>query len=300
MNILITGGTGFVGKHLTQALQADKNHIYILTRSPENFEDTHNLTHINYDYPVHDLPQIKAVINLAGTSLFGRWTTEKKEAILKSRVDTTNKTIEFMKEMDKKPDVFISGSAIGFYGHSDDAIFTEATKKSGDDFLACVANAWEKTGIEAEYLGIRTVFTRFGVILGDGGALPLMTLPVKLFVGGPIGSGEQWLSWVHIDDVVGLIIHSLKNELTHGPLNVVSPNPKRNKDFMKTIAKVWKRPNVVPTPAFLMETALGEMSELITKGQFVRPEKALKEGYTFAFPFLEEALKDIKNNAKHK
>ncbi|RYG73259.1 TIGR01777 family protein [Lentibacillus lipolyticus] len=290
MTILMTGGTGFVGRHLTEALTEAGHHIYITTRTPEKQTSTKQVTFIGYDYPAEQLPVIHAVINLAGDSLFGYWTAAKKEAIRKSRIETTQKVIHMLKQMKQKPDVFISGSAVGFYGTAEDLIFTEETNRSGNDFLANVVTEWEQTAKQAESLGIRTVYARFGVILGKQGALPLMKLPVKLFAGGRIGSGEQWMSWVHINDVVNMIQFCLRNEQVSGPVNVTAPNPVRNKDFTNTLARVLGRPNWLPAPAFAIRAVLGDMSILITKGQFVLPGKAQKLGYNFVYPNLKDAL----------
>lgn len=293
MYILIAGGTGFVGKHLTKALQEKGHHIYILTRSPEAYDNNEQTTYISYENKTTDMPDFLAVINLAGDSLFGYWTAEKKENILKSRLETTEKIILFMKQMKTKPSVFINASAIGFYGTSLDHIYTEKTTDAGTDFLADVVMQWEAVAKQAEALGIRTVYTRFGVILGTKGALPLMRLPVKLFAGGKIGSGEQWTSWVHIDDLVQLIVFSLFNEAITGPVNVTSPEPKRNKDFTKILAKVLKRPYWMPTPKFIIRLAIGEMSTLITQGQYVLPKKALDHNFQFKYPDLADALQEI-------
>lgn len=295
MNILITGGTGFVGKKLTAALHEKDHHVYILTRSPEKYEGSAKSTFISYDYPVKKLPAIHGVINLAGESLFGYWSERKKESIINSRIDITQKVIGIMKKLDKKPEVFISGSAVGFYGTSEDVIFTETTIQTGDDFLARVAIEWEKTAKQAEEMGIRTVYSRFGVILGEKGALKYMSLPVKMFAGGKIGNGEQWLTWIHIEDVVNLLQYCLFNKNIEGPVNVTSPNPKRNKDFTKILANVLKRPYWLPTPAPLVRLGIGEMSLLITKGQYVLPKKALDTGFRFSYPYLQEALKEIKS-----
>lgn len=293
MNILITGGTGFVGKRLTETLKKQGHHVFILTRSVEKHQNIANETYLDYTYPVDTLPDMYAVINLAGESLFGYWSESKKERILSSRIETTEKVIHLMKQMKHQPTVFISGSAVGFYGTSTELIFTEKTNTSGNDFLADVASRWEKIASQAEHLGIRTVYTRFGVILGDQGALPLMSLPVKLFLGGKIGNGEQWMSWVHVDDVVNLILFCINNATIEGPVNVTSPEPKRNKAFLKTLAKVLKRPYWFPTPAPLMKVAMGEMSELITNGQYVLPQKAIDHGFEFSYPQIEAALSEI-------
>lgn len=294
MNILIAGGSGFVGKNLTKSLLKKGHHVYILTRSPEKYENTTEITYMNYDYPAEKLPLIQAVINLAGDTLFGLWTKNKKDAILSSRIETTQALIEYMRHMKRKPDVFISGSAIGYYGTSTHKIFTENTQEHGDDFLADVVTKWEATAKQAEKLGIRTVYTRFGVILGKEGALPLMSIPVKLFAGGKIGKGEHWVSWVHITDVVDLIIFCLNNDEIKGPVNVTSPYPLRNKDFLKTLASVLKRPYWIPTPAPLLRMTIGEMSELITKGQYALPKQAETYQFQFSYPTLENALKNIR------
>ncbi|ALX48960.1 TIGR01777 family oxidoreductase [Lentibacillus amyloliquefaciens] len=290
MNIMITGGTGFVGTHLTKELTEKGHHVYVLTRSPEKRTDTNHIAYIGYDHPVKDLPRIHAVINLAGDSLFGYWTRKKKKVIRTSRINTTQKVIRMMEQMETKPDVFISGSAVGFYGTSEELIFTEQTINPGDDFLADVVVDWEQTAKQAEQLGIRTVYTRFGVILGQVGALPLMKLPVKMFAGGRIGNGEQWVSWVHIKDVVGLIHFCMFNEQINGPVNVTAPNPKRNKDFTRVLADILNRPFWLPAPAFMVWTAIGEMSLLIEKGQYVLPKKAKDFHYPFSYPDLKEAL----------
>ena len=291
MNILVSGGTGFVGKHLTNRLIHKGHHVFIITRTPQAYESTENVTYLHYDAKL--LPRIHAVINLAGDSLFGYWTKRKKERILSSRINTTQTLINLMKQLPEKPQAFISASAVGFYGTSHDVIFTEKTIQPGDDFLARVVVDWEKTARQAIDAGIRTVILRLGVILGEEGALPLMSLPVKLGVGGKIGSGEQWTSWIHIDDVISLILFSLENHQLEGPINATAPHPVRNKDLIRTLAYFLKRPYWFPTPASVMRLAMGEMSELITKGQFVLPQKALDNGFTFKYPTLEAALKEI-------
>lgn len=294
MNIIISGGTGFVGQHLTKVLNEKGHHVFILTRSPYKHHNTDQKTFIDYEHDPNNLKDIHAIINLAGASLFGYWTQAKKEAILNSRLNTTKKLIHLIKQLPTKPKVFINGSAIGYYGTSNETMFTEKTTQSGNDFLADVAIRWENCAKEVEKMGIRTVYTRFGVILGkESGALPFMAIPVQLFVGGKIGDGEQWLSWIHIDDVTHLITFCMDNEHIEGPINVTAPQPLRNKDFMKVLAKALKRPYWFPTPAALLKVALGEMSMLITKGQYVIPKKAEAHQYSFIFPDLERALTHI-------
>ncbi|MUV38706.1 Epimerase family protein [Lentibacillus sp. JNUCC-1] len=293
MNILLTGGTGFVGSRLTEHLKTGGHKLFILTRSPDHHENEASVTYVSYDITAQDLPAIDAVINLAGESIFGYWSKAKKQAIKESRISITEKVLDLVRTMDQKPAVWVNGSAVGYYGMSREKIFTEETTTPGDDFLAHVSSVWEKTASQAEKLGIRTVYTRFGVILGDGGALSMMKLPVKYFAGGKIGDGEQWLSWVHIDDVVELITFCLHNNAISGPINATAPNPKQNDIFMKLVARTLHRPHWLPAPGFMIRTALGEMSQLIVRGQYVLPQKAQFNGYHFRYTDAETALKSI-------
>lgn len=293
MNILISGGSGFVGSALTNALTNKGYNIYIITRTPDKTSDDPLVSFVTYDQ-LDTLPHIHGVINLAGESLFGYWTEVKKENILASRINVTQTLVEFIKRREVPPTVFISGSAVGFYGTSEDKIFTEETMTPGDDFLAEVASTWEASANPVEDLGVRTVYTRFGVILGDAGSFPLMELPVKLLIGGKIGNGEQWLSWVHLNDVVKSIIECLENDALNGPVNVTAPEPVRNDQFMKAIAKSLGRPYWFPTPAFTIRLALGEMSMLIVDGQYVVPKKLLDiNGFEFLYPTIKQALNQL-------
>lgn len=294
MNFLISGGTGFIGNYLTKSLHSKGHHIFILTRSTENKANTDGITYINYDYPASVLPMMEGVINLAGESLFGYWSEKRKEKIINSRLETTDHVIQLIKEMKIKPNVFISGSAVGYYGTSEDLIFTEATTEAGEDFLAEVTVKWEECAKRAEVLGVRTVYARFGIVLGNGGALPLMSLPVNMFAGGKIGNGEQWMSWIHIEDAVNLLEYCLTQPSIEGVVNFTAPNPKRNKEFMKILAKNLKRPYWFRTPSTLLHAAIGEMGQLITKGQFVLPRKALDQGFEFTYPTLGNALNNLK------
>lgn len=294
MNILITGGTGFIGSRFVEKCVEQGHHVYVITRNQNKYTDSEHVSYINFDYPTDQLPSIQAVVNLAGESLLGYWTEEKKKRILTSRIETTEKLIQMIREMDTKPASFISASAIGFYGTCEEQIFTEHTSVAGDDFLASVASEWESTARIVEDLGIRTLYTRFGLVLDKAaGSLPLMALPFKLFVGGKVGNGEQWISWIHIDDCIELLYFVLTNEEVHGPVNFTAPYPQRNIDFSKILAATIRRPGFIKAPAPILKLALGEMSELITKGQHVLPEKAESYGYTFKYAHLEDALGDI-------
>ncbi|MBA2176536.1 TIGR01777 family protein [Halobacillus locisalis] len=298
MNIVVTGGTGFVGQRLTDQLVKEGHHVYILTRSPDKHTDSGQVTFVGWlkdeYHPARELPNVQAIVNLAGESLnSGRWTEEKKREILDSRIQATEGVLDLIEQLDSKPEVLVNASAVGFYGQSKTKTFTEETEKPGNDFLANVVEEWEKRASKAENSGVRTVFVRFGIILGEEGALPKMILPYKFMIGGNLGSGEQWMSWIHIDDVVGLIDFSIHQKEIRGPLNGTAPNPHRNKDFGRTLGDVLNRPHWIPAPAFALKIALGDMSTLLLDGQSVIPKKALEQGYSFHYPDLKPALESI-------
>ncbi len=294
-NYLITGGTGFVGTRLISELEKQAHHIYILTRNPEMYRNTATQTFLSYDHHPEDLPTIHGIINLAGDSLFGYWTKTKKASIRSSRMETTERLLQMTRQLSKPPEVWINASAIGFYGTSEDLIFTEETTASGNDFLAEVVTEWEKTAQQATELGIRVVYARFGIILGrEDGALPLMSLPVKMFAGTKMSDGEQWMSWIHIEDVVQLLLLCLQSEKIAGPVNFTAPEPKRNKEFTKMMATVLKRPFwPIPAPYPIIRMAIGEMSMLLLKGQCVLPNKAEEFHYRFRYPKLKDALTNL-------
>lgn len=294
MNVLMTGGTGFIGSRFVHKLVSEGHHVYVLTRNFQQYTDTEYVTYISYNYKMNRLPFIHAIVNLAGEPIFGYWTQKKQQRILQSRIKTTEKLIHMMMQMETKPAVFVSGSAIGFYGMSHHKIFTENTTTPGDDFLAKVTEAWENTAQTAEDLGIRTVYTRFGLVLDDiAGSLPLMALPFRLFVGGKIGDGNQWMSWIHIDDCIELLYFVLTESDIAGPVNMTAPYPQRNKEFANTLATMKGKPSLVTTPALLFKLAFGDMHQLITKGQYVLPDKALQHHFLFQYPHLEDALENI-------
>lgn len=298
MHIVIAGGTGFVGNALTANLTADGHRVTVLTRDPDTKPPKPNVTYVKWltgnNPPANELRNVDAIVNLAGASInSGRWTTKRKKEILHSRIHATEAVIDIMKRLPVKPSVLVNASAIGYYGMSETETFTEESIVEADDFLAGVVRRWEEEARMAENEGIRTVVARFGVILGIDGALPRMVLPYKLWAGGTVGSGRQWLSWVHIDDVVGIIRLAIENTDIKGPLNVTAPEPERMKEFGETIGQVMNRPHWIPVPAFVMRTALGEMSNLLLKGQRVLPEKATEQGYTFRYPRLHLALQQL-------
>lgn len=297
MEIAISGGTGFIGKALALYLASNGHTVYILTRQLRVNHSPSNIQYIKWDaadskFP---LPSIDVVINLAGESINnGRWTKKQKERIVNSRLQTTQGLIKQLQMLPQSPHTFINASAIGYYGTSETETFTENHLQPGNDFLATTVKLWEEEASKAATLGIRTVYTRFGVVLGkDGGALPKMLLPYQLFIGGTIGSGNQLLSWVHLEDVVRMIDFAIHTKEVNGALNVTAPHPVTMKEFGKTIAKVMHRPHWLPVPAFALKTLLGEMSTLILQGQNVLPQKAIQHGYTHSYDTLEHALQNI-------
>ncbi|WNV80617.1 TIGR01777 family oxidoreductase [Bacillus atrophaeus] len=299
MNIAMTGGTGFLGQHLTGVFTRQGHHVYILSRKPKETEQK-NITYVQWltedAAPEHELPHIDAWVNLAGQSIFGRWTEDTKQQILSSRVDSTREVRRLIHKQTDKPDVLIQASAVGIYGTSGTESFTEDSPTSNEDFLSHTAHVWEREGQRIEALGIRTVYARFGVMLGEKGALPLMVLPYKLFAGGTIGSGDQWLSWVHVGDAADLISFAIEHDSISGPVNVTSPNPVEMKQFGKAIARIKHRPHWLPVPEFFLTKALGEMSLLIVKGQRALPKKAIVEGFRYTYSDLGFALSHLLKN----
>ncbi|MBS4197207.1 TIGR01777 family oxidoreductase [Lederbergia citri] len=298
MHIVIAGGSGFVGKALQNRLLQNGHDITILTRKREKVAESNRLRAVEWLNPNSEpekyLKSVDAIINLAGESINGiRWTKAKKKRIVQSRTRATREIVRLIEKLDPKPKVLVNGSAVGYYGMSDVETFTEESKPHANDFLASVVRRWEDEASQAENLGVRTVFARLGVVLGKGGALPLMALPYKMGVGGRIGSGNQWVPWVHQADVAGLLLFAIENESISGPLNVTSPNLVKNNDFGKTIGHVLHRPHWLPVPSFAMKAMLGEMSEMLLSGQCAIPQKAKQNGYTFQYPKLDQALENI-------
>jgi hypothetical protein len=293
MNILITGGTGFIGKVLSRELRSSGHNVIITTRGPGDSKGrlTWRLPSL---IPAEVISDIDAVINLAGESIAaGRWTQKRKEHILSSRIDTTHALVESMRNAEPKPRVLISASAIGYYGAHEDVDITEDTPP-GSDFLAEVAKSWEAEALKAQDLGVRVVIVRFGTVLeSDGGALPRMAKPFKFFLGGPVGSGRQWFSWIHRDDLIGIIKYALDNETITGPLNVTSPHPITNRDFSSALGRALGRPSWLPVPGFVLRIVFGELADILLTGQKVLPQRLLKAGYEFKYPEIDGALKAI-------
>ncbi|MFE4812933.1 TIGR01777 family oxidoreductase [Peribacillus simplex] len=305
MKIAIAGGSGFVGTALIDELSKENHDIYILTRHPEKLKKQTNLTYIGWltkdAKPEKHLAGLDAFINLAGESLnSGRWTPERKRRIVESRVEASKEMNRIISILPDKVSVIINASAIGYYGISEDETFTETSESIGDDFLARTVQLWEKEAAKSRSYSKRLVLTRFGVILGEKeGALPMMVLPYKLLGGGKMGKGNQWLSWIHIHDVVRAIIFCMKDQRIEGPVNFTAPNPVQMDTFGKTIGAVLHRPHWLPVPPFFLKQLLGEMSILVLEGQNVLPTKLKEVGFTFSFPTLKKALQNILKEDSH-
>ncbi|WP_053365268.1 TIGR01777 family oxidoreductase [Bacillus sp. FJAT-27245] len=297
MKIAIAGGSGFLGSALAEALLEKGHEVFILTRKKKE-SGRAGLSYVQWlsegSRPEHELAGVDALVNLAGESLnSGRWTPERKKRLLTSRLSAANEAVRIMAAMAEKPKVHIAASAVGFYGTSESKTFVEGSPP-GNDFLADVVKRWEDASMQAMDFGIRTVLCRFGIILDSKeGALPRIALPYKLFGGGTVGSGRQWVSWIHLDDAVSGILFAIENEGVKGPVNFTAPEPVPMKDFGKTVGKVLGRPHWLPVPGFALKLLLGEMSSLVLEGQRVMPKKLLDAGYNFRFPELGSALKNI-------
>ncbi|NBI27522.1 TIGR01777 family oxidoreductase [Chengkuizengella marina] len=301
MKIALAGGTGFIGKHLSRYFLAQNHQVYVLTRKPDSYDTNHN-NHKYIGWSVDSssllrdkLEGMDVFINLAGESInHGRWTEQQKERIIQTRIQVTDNLMKLFGELNDKPKLFINASAVGYYGSSLNKTFTEKDLSTSDDFLAKTVQKWEKHASIAKNLGIRTVYARFGIVLDkQEGALPKMVLPYKFFVGGKVGTGKQWLSWIYIKDVVNLVNFILHNEEIEGAVNFTTPFPLQMNEFGKTIGEVLGRPHYLPAPSFALKMILGEMSTLVLDGQKVLPNKAQQLGFKFEFPTLRETLTDI-------
>ncbi|NKF50241.1 TIGR01777 family protein [Shewanella sp. WXL01] len=297
MKILITGATGFVGKELVSALIGHQ--LVILTRDARRAATTLGTQHeyVESLIELNDLNHIDAVINLAGEPIVGkRWSDKQKQVICDSRWNITSALTQLVNQSSQPPHTFISASAIGFYGRQG---MTQVTEDSPvhEEFSHHVCKEWERLALEAQSEQTRVCITRIGLVLGaDGGALEKMLLPFKLGLGGPIGDGKQGFSWIHIDDLIGLLKFLLENSQTQGVFNAVSPNPISQKDFATALGKALHRPALIPTPALALRLAMGEMSDLLTQGQYVVPNHALASGYHFEYSDINQALNQILNH----
>jgi uncharacterized protein (TIGR01777 family) len=292
MRIVVTGGTGFLGSALVTHLRSAGHAISVMTRNPTRPGEIAWKPGVSSVALDDALRGADAVVNLAGASLAQRWTKAHKQALWDSRVSLTQALVQAMTQVDPAPSVLISGSAIGIYGDRGDEPLTE-TSGLGNDFLASLGAAWEQAALAAGPR-TRTVLLRTGLALErSGGVLPQMALPFYFFAGGPIGSGRQYLSWIHRDDWVAMTVWALTNPAVSGPLNVTAPEPVTSREFTKTLGRVLHRPAVMPAPGFALRAVLGEMAKIILEGQRVLPAKASELGFEFKHPALEPALRAI-------
>ena len=303
MKVAITGATGLVGSRLVEKLKAENHQILVLTRNPDKAKKI---------FPNSAFPQVEivlynpqasgewqqvisgcdAVINLAGAPIAERWTPQYKQEILSSRQTVTQKIVEAIKQAEAKPQVLVSASAIGYYGTSETATFDE-TSTSGDDFLAKVCQTWEAEAEKVKEAGVRLVIPRIGIVLANGGALGKMLGPFQMFAGGPIGSGRQWFSWIHRDDLVDLIIEALKRPDMEGVFNATAPNPVKMAQFCQTLGEVMNRPSWLPVPDFVLELLLGDGAKVVLEGQQVLPKHTQEVNFQYKYPELKPALKEI-------
>jgi uncharacterized protein len=296
MNIAITGASGFIGRRLMKALAAGDHKLRVLSRhAGTNLPPGVQLfvwDAMKSQPPEESLQGVDAVIHLAGEPIAQRWNDEVKQKIRDSRVTGTRNLVQALSTSSARPAVLICGSAIGYYGSRGDEVLTESSAP-GSGYMADVCVAWEKEADLAESLGIRLVKLRTGVVLGaNGGALAKMLSPFKAGMGGKLGHGDQWMSWVHLDDLVGIIQHALENPV-RGPVNGTSPNPVTNADFTKALSHAISRPAVMPLPAFTLKFMFGEMAEVMLASQRAMPRAAEAAGYQFRYPDLEPALANI-------
>ncbi|MGO1301246.1 MAG: TIGR01777 family oxidoreductase [Staphylococcus equorum] len=292
---LITGGTGMVGTQLVEAIKQSDAHITILTRQDKSTSHP-KITYVNWSKTNWEsqIPDIDIVINLAGASLMKRWTKEHKQAIMLSRLQSTQALFDLFKNRKQKPSVFFNASAVGYYKPDYDRTYTELYKSLPFDFLSEVVYQWERRARQFESLGTRVVIGRFGMIIAeDGGALPLMKLPYEFYLGGKLGSGRQWYSWIHLDDLTRAILYTINNGNAHGVFNFTAPIVEHQNLFGYTLARVTHRPHFTWVPALALRLALGQMSTVVLDTQKVIPNKLQAIDFKFKYPDLKIALEDL-------
>jgi len=301
VNVVVAGGTGFIGRSLCKRLLLCGHRVTILTRRRTEVERLFGTMVKPFEWDgtssgrwEEALQGTQAVVNLAGASIAeARWTESRKQLLTQSRLNATRALVQACFRLPVTPQVLINASGIGFYGHQDDRVVDEASP-AGKGFLADLCVQWESAAQKAAAKGIRTVCLRTGLVLGDdGGALPRMVLPFRLFIGGPAGPGTQWVSWIHRDDYVGLIEWTLSTPSVSGPVNAVAPEPVTMTEFCRTLGQVLHRPSWIPVPEVVFRLALGELGSLMTTGQRVKPAKAEQGGYRFQYSCLTKALQNI-------
>ena len=288
MRVLVTGGTGFIGQAVCHALRGAAHTVTIVSRDPAHAAGTA----VGWNAVGQAVAAADALVNLAGEPIAaGRWGPVRKEAILQSRVNATRALVDAAGAAAQRPGVLVSASAVGYYGARDDEVLDE-TAGPGTGFLAEVCQAWEREASRAEALGLRVVRLRIGMVLaGDGGALARMLPPFRAFVGGRLGNGRQWMSWIHRGDLTGLVVEALANEGYRGAVNATAPQPVRNREFVAALGRVLVRPAAFPVPRVVLRVAFGEMADMLLTGQRVLPRAAERLGYRWQYPEVLGALR---------
>jgi hypothetical protein len=303
MKVAITGATGFVGSRLVEKLNKEGHQIVVLTRSLDRAKRLFpssafpNVEIVNYNFKEagewqRSISGCDAVVNLAGEPIAERWTKEHKQEIIASRQLGTRNIVEAIKQADSKPSVLVNASAIGYYGTSETAAFDE-NSPAGGDFLAEVCQTWEAEAEKVKEVGVRLVILRIGIVLGNGGALAKMIAPFKIYAGGPIGSGRQWFSWIHREDLVNLITDAIERSDIEGTFNATAPNPVRMNELCQTLGEAMNRPSWLPVPDFALELMLGDGAIVVLEGQQVLPKQTQAIGFQYQYPTLKPALAEI-------
>jgi uncharacterized protein (TIGR01777 family) len=311
MHTIITGGTGLIGRALVDSLVADGqttggHTVTVLTRSPQKHQGSlpAGVTAVGWDGKSaagwgHLVDGADAIVNLAGEGIAdGRWSEERKQRILQSRVDAGKAVVEAVGQAQVKPKVVVQASAVGYYGVGDESPLPESSPP-GNDFLGQVCFEWEASSAEVERMGVRRVVIRTGIVLSTkGGAFPKLALPFHFFAGGPIGSGQQYFPWIHIDDQVRAIRFLMENESASGPYNLAAPNPPTNKEFVQKLGKAMGRPALLPVPSIAFKIIFGEMSTVLLDGQRAVPQALEAAGFGFSYPEATAAARDILQKKK--
>lgn len=303
--VLVTGATGFVGRHLVDALLGGGHDVIALTRQPEQAARSFGggARCIASMDELDPATQVEVVLNLAGARILGpRWSGKRKEVLRRSRVKLTGRVVEWIARAEHKPFLFLSASAIGYYGIQkigDQAALDESAPPQ-PMFMSDLCREWEEAAGGAAQYGVQVECMRFGLVLGKGGALPMMLLPIRLGLGGRLGSGRQWLSWIHVEDLVRAVAHRWRQALLvngggqRGATNFTAPECVTQEEFSRTAARIWHRPAFLPTPGWPMRLALGEQADLLLEGQRVVPARLEREGFVFRYPGLAQALQSLK------
>lgn len=303
MKVAVTGATGFVGSRLVERLQQEGHQVLVLTRNPERARRLFptakfsSVEIVSYQ-PLESgdwqaqLSGCEGVVNLAGAPIAeSRWTPERKQEIVDSRKLGTEKIVEAIAQASPRPVVLVNSSAIGYYGTSETATFDE-TSPAGTDFLAQVCRDWEAAAAQVKQFGTRLVILRTGIVIGKGGAIAKMVPPFQIFAGGPLGTGKQWFSWIHIDDLVSLILTALTQSSLEGVFNATAPQPVRMVELCQTLGEILNRPSWLPVPAFALEALLGDAAKVVLEGQQVLPKRAEATGFNYQYPTVKQALKN--------